>query len=101
MLRKRRVRSAPDLIVTKGAVAMAVNRLMSVVQAAGYAMAPSEEYLDGPSNVMPRAQFGTFGEAGTMPAGSSALTISWSEPARTQRLRDLVGTYWYGRATPA
>lgn len=79
---------------------MAMHRLMSVAQAAGCAMAPTVEYLDGPSGVMPRPKV-NFSEHVGAPTGSTALTVSWQEPARTQRFRELVGSFWYGRATPA
>lgn len=64
-------------------------------------MAPTIEYLDGPSNVMPRPdadfRYATYDQNAT----STALTLRWQDPGVTARIKDLVGHYWYGRATPA
>lgn len=63
-------------------------------------MAPTEEYLDGPSHVMPRPQ-SDFMAANVDHAASTELTLSWSDVSNASRLRELVGSLWYGRATPA
>lgn len=62
-------------------------------------MAPSVEYLDGPSNVMPRPDLEHA--AAHHDANSTALVLSWQEPAFATRIKDIVGSIWYGRATPA
>lgn len=79
---------------------MASQRLMSIAQAAGYAMAPTEEYLDGPSNVMPRPDI-EFLAASALRETSTELTVTWSDASTATRLREYVGNLWYGRATPA
>lgn len=79
---------------------MASQRLMSIARAAGCAMAPTEEYLDGPSHVMPRPQR-DFLTANVEKSSSTELTISWADVSNTARLREIVGSFWYGRATPA
>ena len=79
---------------------MASQRLMAVAQAAGCAMAPTEEYLDGPSNVMPRPQSDFFSATVERNTGNE-LTVTWLDVSNTARLRAFVGNLWYGRATPA
>lgn len=79
---------------------MASQRLMSIARAAGCAMAPTEEYLDGPSHVMPRPQ-SDFLAVDVDQAASRELTLGWSDVSNATRLRELVGSLWYGRATPA
>lgn len=80
---------------------MAIQRLMSVARAAGLAMAPTEEYLDGPSHVMPRPDSDLICASQDRFATSTALTVRWQDAGLTARVRDLVGNVWYGRATPA
>ncbi len=63
-------------------------------------MAPTEEYLDGPSHVMPRPE-SDFLTAQAERTTSTELSVSWTEVPTAARLRELVGNLWYGRATPA
>lgn len=79
---------------------MASQRLMSIARAAGCAMAPTVEYLDGPSQVMPRPESDFLAEQPDRSA-STALTVGWTDVASTTRIRELFGNLWYGRATPA
>lgn len=79
---------------------MASQRLMTIARAAGCAMAPTEEYLDGPSHVMPRPE-SDFLAMTAAPAKGTELSVGWVDASTTARLREYVGNLWYGRATPA
>ncbi len=78
---------------------MSTGRLMSAARAAGCVMAPAAEDLDGVDSVMPRADLELA--AREHQRAGTALAVSWQEPALTARIKDLVGSLWYGRATPA
>lgn len=80
---------------------MAMTRLISAAHAAGCALAPSIEDLDGPNNVMPRRHAPTQSDAAEFAPDRTAVTV-WQKPAaRPHRFRDFVGSLWYGGATPA
>ncbi len=80
---------------------MAMNRLILTVNAAGCAMAPSLEDLDGPVDVMPRREQDLMLDVGAGRTEATALAVRWNDYPRANKLRGLVETYWYGRATPA
>lgn len=63
-------------------------------------MAPPVEYLDGPSLVMPRPERDLVATSDANAEGT-ALTVGWHDPSAAARIRELVGSLWYGRATPA
>lgn len=79
---------------------MASQRLMSIARAAGCAMAPTEEYLDGPSHVMPRPQ-SDFATIEVNSAAGTDIAVRWTDVSTTVRLRELVGNLWFGRPTTA
>lgn len=79
---------------------MASQRLMSIARAAGCAMAPTEEYLDGPSHVMPRPER-NFASAEVETVSGTELTVRWSDVSTPVRLREFVGSLWFGRPTTA
>jgi len=79
---------------------MGMTRLNTVSLAAGCAMATPPEYIDGPSNVMPRRDTDVLAEPHTAQTGT-AVAIRWQETPRSTWFRDLVGSFKFGRATPA